>query len=171
MEFWRLMGLVSIVLALAGWAAARRSPSASIPRRIVIPGVAIAFANLGALGVLIGQDGASRAFGTGMHTLFRDHLVAVVIATAIALALGAVAGRLLTTRGEAWRLVLAVLLGDVLAAALVDLAYGEITLIFLPWSIAVETIFGAQLVAAGAGALLGLGWAGRARRARPSEAA
>ena len=129
-----------------------------LARRFVIPAFVVAFANLAALGLLIGNDGASRAYTVGLHTLFRDHLPAVVVAGLVALVLAAAFGRRLGSIREVALFLLFVFVADVVAGFVPILGFDEI---FrnpdLPRVLITETAGGTQLFAAGIGLLLGHG--------------
>lgn len=133
-----------------------------LARRFVIPAFAVAFANLAALGLLIGWVGASRAYSVGLHTLFRDHLGAVVAAGLVALVLAAAFGRRLGSIRECTHFLLYALAADVAAGFLPIVGFDEI---FrnpdLPRVLITETAGGTQLLAAASG-LLG-GYATRSR--------
>jgi hypothetical protein len=123
--------------------------------RIVAPAFGIAWANLGLLGLLIGQVGASRAYSVGLHTLFRDHLWAVLAACVAGLMLAALAAWRLTSVRDLVLLFTFVLLADVVAGLLVIAGFGEIRLVDLPRVLVTETAMGTQLLAVGAGGFIG----------------
>jgi hypothetical protein len=125
-------------------------------RRFVIPAFAVAFANLAALGLLIGYVGASRAYSVGLHTLFRDHLPTVVLAGLVALVLAAVFGRRLGSIAECALFLLYVFVADIVAGFLPILVFNEITRHpDLPRVLITETAGATQLLAAALGLLLG----------------
>ncbi len=125
-------------------------------RRFVIPAFVVAFANLAALGLLIGYVGASRAYAVGLHTLFRDHLPAVVVAALVALVMATAFGRRLGSIREGALFLLCVFVADVVAGFLPILVFNEITRHpDLPRVLITETAGGTQLLAAGLGLLLG----------------
>jgi hypothetical protein len=118
----------------------------------------ITLANLAALGSLIGMVGASRAYSVGLHTLYRDHLPAVVVT----LAAMAVVSFALGSRIHSSHDVLVVLgfgvAADVLAALAVTLVFDEMRRdvgFALPRAIFTQTAGGLQLLALGAGATTG----------------
>jgi len=124
-------------------------------RRFVIPAFVVAFANLAALWLLIGYVGASRAYSVGLHTLFRDHLPAVVVAGLVALLIAAAFGRRLSSIRECALFLLCVFLA-VVAGFLPILVFNEITRHpDVPRVLITETAGGTQLIAAGLGLLLG----------------
>lgn len=143
-----------------------------LARRFVIPAFVVAFANLAALGLLIGWVGASRAYSVGLHTLFRDHLPAVVVAGLVALVLAAAFSRRLGSMGECALFLLYVLVADVVAGFLPILVFNEITRHpDLPRVLITETAGGTQLLAAGIGLLFGYRMKSfAAGRRRPPEA-
>ena len=110
-------------------------------------GVGIAWTNLAILGALIGWEGGSRAYGTGLHTLFRDHLAAVLTATFIAVVHAALAARRAATARQLGRVLLGVLVADVVAALAVVAGIGEITLLQLPNVLFTQTVAGTQVLA------------------------
>ena len=120
-------------------------------------GFTIAFAHLGVLGALIGWVGGSRAYGTGLHTLFEDHLPAVMVATLVALVVAAITARFATSPGEVGLVLASVVVADVLAALFVIVGIGEITFADLPRVLLTETAAGTQLASALVGAVLGYG--------------
>jgi hypothetical protein len=125
-------------------------------RRFVIPAFVVAFANLAALWLLIGYVGASRAYSVGLHTLFRDHLPAVVVAGLVALLIAAAFGRRLSSIRECALFLLCVFLADIVAGFLPILVFNEITRHpDVPRVLITETAGGTQLIAAGLGLLLG----------------
>lgn len=123
--------------------------------RLAVPGFMIAFVNLGMLGLLIGWEGASRAYSVGLHTLFRDVFPAVVVTNLTTVLLAAIVGRRLRRLGELGWLIGLVLVADVIAALGVVLAIGEITLVDTPRAVITETALGSQLAAACVGGLIG----------------
>lgn len=136
--------------------AAMRRIDSDLARRFVIPAFFVAFANLAALGLMIGWVGASRAYTVGLHTLFRDHLTAVVVAGTVALVLAGAFGRRLRSLGECALFVLFVLVVDVVAGFAPILVFDEITRHpDLARVLVTETAAGTQLLAAGLGVLLG----------------
>lgn len=136
--------------------ASMRMLKSDMARRFILPAFVVAFANLGALGLLIGYVGASRAYSVGLHTLFRDHLPAVLMAGLVAMVLGATFGRRLVSIGECGRFLLTVFVADVVAGFLPILVFGEITRHpDLPRVLMTETAGGTQFVAVGVGLLLG----------------
>lgn len=127
-----------------------------LARRIVIPAFVVAFANLAALGLMIGYVGASRAYSVGLHTLFRDHLPAVIVAGLIAGVLAWAFGRRLRSIGECALLLLFVLVADVVAGLAPILIFNEITRHpDLPRVLLTETAGATQLLAAAVGVVLG----------------
>ena len=125
-------------------------------RRFVVPAIITAIANLAALGLLIGLDGASRAYSVGLHTLVRDHLPAVVVAGLIALVLAAGFGWRLASIGEGALFLLCVLVADVVAGFAPILVFNEITRHpDLPRVLLTETAGGTQLLAVALGLLIG----------------
>ena len=137
--------------------------------RIVAPAFGIAWTNLVLLGVLIGHDGASRAFSVGLHTLFRDHVASVLVAGVAALVLTAIVARRATSVRELGQFFAFLFLADLVAGLLVIVGFGEITLIHLPRVLVTETAMGTQLLAVGVGAVIGY-LAGRRKSRVPLEA-
>jgi hypothetical protein len=129
-----------------------------VTRRLVVPAMGLALANLAALGLLIGWVGASRAFTVGVHTLFRDHLAAVVVTLAATAIVAVVLGRSLRTSGEIALVIGLAVVADAVAALLVTLAIDEMRRaaeIAFPRAIFTETIAGLQLLAIAGGATIG----------------
>lgn len=143
-----------------------------LARRFVIPAFVVAFANLAALGLMIGYVGASRAYSVGLDTLFRDHLPSVVVAGLVALVLAAGFGRRLRTIGDCALFLLFVLVADVAAGFLPILVFNEITRQpDLPRVLITETAAGTQLVATALGLLLGSRAAATARSSAGTKVA
>ena len=140
-----------------------RGSRRELGRRVVLPGAALAFLHLAILGALIGQVGGSRAYSVGLHTLFRDHLVPVLIATGAALAAAVLVGRRIAGPAELGLLFLGALAADVVAGLGVIVVFGEIRLIDLGRVVFTETAAATQLVAIGVGVLVGY-----ASRRRPT---
>jgi FtsH-binding integral membrane protein len=141
-----------------------------VPRRLALPTIGIALANLVALGLMIGWVGASRAFSVGIHTLFRDHLPAVLIAslatTLLAFALGR---RRLQAGPEVLLVIVFAFAADVLAALTVTLVFDEMrgaADVAIPRAIFTETAGGLQLLAIAGGAVFGYAF-GEGRREQP----
>jgi hypothetical protein len=124
--------------------------------QIAVRSIGLAFGNLAALGLLIGWNGASRLYGTGLHTLFRDHLPAisvVLIATAL---LAVFLGRTLSSTREIVQAMWFVVWTDVVAALAITLMIGEM---FnhpdLVGAVFAETAGGTQVVAIAIGLAIG----------------
>jgi hypothetical protein len=137
-------------------------------RSVAVPAIAIALSSLALLGLLIGWNGASRAYSVGLHTLFRDHLAsvaAVLFATAVVAAL---LGRTLTSAREVLLAVGFAVAADVFAALMVTLMIDEMRRFpMLPRAVLTETAGGLQLVVIAIALAMGL----LARDvARPSKA-
>lgn len=127
-------------------------------RRLVLPAMGIALVSLAALGLLIGWVGASRAFSVGVHTLFQDHLPAVVVTLAATAVLAFVLGRSCRTTRELALVIGFAVVADVAAAVAVTLVIDEMRRaaeIALPRAIFTETIGGLQLLAIAGGAAIG----------------
>jgi hypothetical protein len=142
----------------------RRAPQVLL-QRVALPAMGIALANLAALGLMIGMVGASRAFSVGLHTLFRDHLPAVVITLTATGLLAFALGRGLHAGRELLLVVGFVIAADVLAALAVTLVFDEMRRaaeIAIPRAIFTETAGGLQLVAVASGAAVGY-FVGRAQ--------
>lgn len=140
-------------------------PGNDTGRRLAIAAFALAFANLVALGLLVGYVGASRAYSVGLHTLFQDHLAAVLVAGLIALVLGAAFGRRLRSIGECALFLIFVLVADVVAGLLPIVVFDEIRRHpDLPRVLMTETAGGTQLMGVGLGLLLGYLTSSAARR-------
>jgi hypothetical protein len=123
---------------------------------VVVPSIGIAFANLALLGVLIGWEGASRAYSVGLHTLYRDHLPAVAVTLVATALLAGVLGRTLRSPGEVWLAIGFALGADVVAALLVTLAISEMSRFPDPArAVLTETAGGLQLLAVAVGAVIG----------------
>lgn len=138
-----------------------------MPAAVVIPAFVVVFANLASLGLLIGNVGASRAYTVGLHTLFRDHLPAVVIAALVALVLTAAFSWRLVSLREGARFVLCVFVADVVAGFAPILVFNEITRHpDLPRVLITATVGGTQLLAIALGLLMGLGAGTTVRRRR-----
>ena len=134
-------------------------------RRVAVPAMGIAFANLAALGLMIGLVGASRAFSVGVHTLFRDHLAAVVVTLAATALLAFALGRRLRERRDILLVTGFAIVADVVAAVAVTLVFDEMRRaaeMTIPRAVFTETVGGLQLLVLGGGAALGH-VAGRAR--------
>ena len=123
--------------------------------RSIALGLAIAFANLGVLGLLIGWNGASRAYGAGLHTMLSDHLAAVVIAWLVALGAAGIAGRAVASSRDLGLVLLGVVVADVTAGLAVAAGIGEITLVDLPRVLFTESVAGTQLAAVTLGLVVG----------------
>ena len=135
-------------------------------RRLVIPAFALVVANLGALGLLIGLVGASRAYAVGLHTLFGDHMPAVVVAGLVAVVIALVVGRRLESIGACARFLAFVFVADIVAALVPILVFDEITRYpDLPRILITETAGGTQLLGVGLGLLAGYGGRRRFRSA------
>lgn len=135
-------------------------------RRFVIPAFVLALANLATLGLLIGVVGASRAYSVGLHTLFRDHLPAVVVAGLVAFVIALVVGRKLESIGRCARFLVFVIVADVVAGFVPVLVFDEITRYpDLPRILVTETAGGTQLLAVALGLLAGFGAKGPFRSA------
>ncbi len=116
----------------------------------------IAFANLALLWLLIGGEGASRAYSVGLHTLFRDHLPAVGASLLATLLLAGVLGLSLRSIGGLWLTIWIALATDIAAAIGITLIFDEIRRHpDLLRAVLTETAGGLQLVAISAGAALG----------------
>jgi hypothetical protein len=129
-----------------------------IVRGVAIPAMAIALANLAALGLMIGMVGASRAFSVGVHTLFRDYLAAVVLTLAATAVLAFALGRGLRTAREILLVIGFAIVADLIAALAVTLVFDEMRRaaeIAIPRAVFTETVGGLQLLAVGGGAALG----------------
>ena len=127
-------------------------------RRLAIPAAGVALANLAALGLLIGLVGASRAYSVGVHTLFRDHLPAVLVALAGAGVLAFVLGRRRGTPRELAMFVGLAVATDVVGALAVTLAIDEMRRVAefaLPRAVFTETAGGLQILVIGASASIG----------------
>lgn len=136
-------------------------------RRVVLPAIAIALADLAALGLLIGWVGASRAYSVGLHMLFRDHLPAVAVTLASTAMLALALGRSLRAPGELALVVGGVVAADVVAALAVTLVVDEMRRVAehsIPRAIVTVTISGLQPLAVGAGASIGHLLGGSRRR-------
>lgn len=136
-------------------------------QRVALPAMGIAVANLAALGSMIGMVGASRAFSVDLHTLFRDHLPALLITLTATAILAFALGRGLHAGREVLLVIGFVIAADVLAALAVTLVFDEmrrIAEIAVPRAIFTETAGGLQLLTLAIGAAIGyLG--GRTRNA------
>lgn len=118
----------------------------------------LALTNLAALGLLVGWVGASRAFSVGVHTLFRDHLLAVVVTLAATAILAVILGRSFRTARELALVIGFAVVADVAAALALTLAIDEMrnaAVELLPRAIFTETIAGLQLLAIAGGATIG----------------
>jgi hypothetical protein len=121
----------------------------------VAAGVAIAGLNLAVLGVLIGWDGGSRAYGTGLHTLFRDHAPAVILAWFVASMVAGLSAQRARSSRTFGLVLIGVCVSDVVAGLAVAAGIGEITIIDLPRVLFTETVAGTQLVAVALGLVVG----------------
>lgn len=134
--------------------------------RVVLSTAGLAVGMLALLGLLIGWEGASRAYSVGVHTMFRDHLAAVAV---MALAGAVVAfwiGRGLVSNAEVALAVAVVALVDVACALLVTLVIDELRRFpMLPRAVFTETAAGLQVVSITLGLSFGR-WA-RARASAP----
>jgi hypothetical protein len=127
-------------------------------RRFVIPAFVLAFSNLATLGLLIGLVGASRAYAVGLHTLFRDHLPAIVVAGLVAFVIAGVVGRNLESIGACARFLGFVIVADVVAGFVPIVIFDEITRYpDLPRILITETAGGTQILAVALGLLAGYG--------------
>lgn len=129
-----------------------------VTRRLALPAMALAVANLAALGLMVGWVGASRAYSVGLHTLFRDHLPAVVVSLAATAILSGALGRTLDRRRDIALVLGFAIAADVAAALAVTFAIDEMRRVAqfaLPRALFTETIGGLQLLAVGGGAALG----------------
>lgn len=130
-------------------------------RRLAAPATGIALANLALLGLMIGFVGASRAYSVGLHTLFRDHLPAVVISLAATALLSGALGRRVRASRELVSIAAFAIAADVVAALVVTLVFDEMRRVAdfaLPRAILTETIGGLQLLAIAGGAAVGYAW-------------
>jgi hypothetical protein len=137
-----------------------------VARRLALPAMGIALANLAGLGLLIGMVGASRAFAVGADTLFRDHLSAVVITLAATTLLAFAAGRRLRAGREVLLVLAFACAADVLAAVSVTLVFDEMRRaadVAILRAILTETAGGLQLLAIAGGAAVGYAFGGRGR--------
>jgi hypothetical protein len=140
-----------------------------VARRVALPTIGIALANLAALGMMIGWVGASRAFSAGIHTLFRDHLPAVLIVAVATTLLAIALGRCLHAGRELLVVVAFAFAADVLAAIAVTLVFDEMRRaadVAIPRAIFTETGGGLQLLAIGGGAVVGYALGERQRDQR-----
>jgi hypothetical protein len=116
-----------------------------IVRRVALPAMAIAFANLAAIGLMIGMVGASRAFSVGLQTLFRDHLAAVVLTLAATAVLAFALGRSLRAAREVLLVIGFAIVADVVAAVAVTLVFDEMRRaaeMAIPRAVVTETVGG-----------------------------
>ena len=140
--------------------------------RLAIAVIGIALANVGALGLLIGMVGASRAFSVGLHTLFQDHLPAVAITLAATALLAIALGRSLHARRQLMQVMAFAAAADFATALAVTLVFDEMRNaleIALPRAIFTETVGGLQLLTIAAGAALGFAIGPGRRGASSSE--
>lgn len=139
-------------------------------RRAAIPGAAIAAVSLATLGALVGWVGASRAYSVGVHTLYRDHLVAVVFVLVASAVAAAWLGRRAGSVREVFLAIAVVFAVDVAAAVLITLVIPEMRRYpDLLRAVLAETAGGAQLLAVAVGAALG--FVTRTRRVRAADTA
>lgn len=138
---------------------------------MALPAMGIALANLAALGLMIGWVGASRAFSVGLHTLYRDHLPAVVITLTATALLAFALGRGLHAGRELLLVIGFVIAADVVAALAVTVVFDEMRRaaeIAIPRAIFTETAGGLQLLAVASGAAIGF-LVGRTRNSSVSS--
>jgi hypothetical protein len=140
----------------AGTARLSQVLSHPVVRRAVVPAIAIALGNLVVLGTLIGWGGASLSFAVGPHTVYRDHLAAVVAVLLLTAVAAMVIGRRLGSGRELWLTIGVVIVTDLGAALLVTVMIPEMrrhpTLLR---AVLAETAGGAQVLAVAIGATLG----------------
>jgi hypothetical protein len=124
--------------------------------------------SLAALGVMIGWNGASRAYSVGVHTLYRDHLAAVIVVMAASALVATLLGRLAGSAREVILVMLVVLAVDLVAALIVTLAIDELRRYpDLVRAVLAETAGGAQLIALAGGAAAG--YVGGGHRVRSAQ--
>jgi hypothetical protein len=125
---------------------------------VALPAIGIAVANLVALGLMIGYVGASHAYSVGLHTLFRDHLPAVVITLAATAILSVALGRTLDASRDLALILAFAIAADVAAALAVTFAIDEMRRVAefaFPRAIFTETVGGLQLLAVAGGSAIG----------------
>jgi hypothetical protein len=150
----------------------RTSPRIDAARRFALPAIGLTLANLAALGLMIGMVGASRAFSVGIHTLFRDHLPAVLIALAGTALVAFALGRRLQAGRELLLVIALAFAADVLAAVTVTLVFDEMRRaadVAIPRAILTETVGGLQFLAIAGGAAVGYAIGEAQKRAAASR--